>query len=103
MRKILILGLLVVAMPALAEARNVAIGRRIAEPCKACHAIGVKGKSPDAHALPFRSLARKYPLENLQEGFAEGIVVGHSDGMPGFRLTPGQIEAFLAYLKSIQR
>jgi len=53
-------------------------------------------------APPFRTLARKYPLDDLQEGFAEGIVVGHSE-MPNFRLTPEQIDAFLRYLKSIQR
>ena len=107
MRRLLILALLLAAAQALAApkptAQDISGGRQIAQPCKACHAIGLKGKSPDHMAPPFRSLARKYPLENLQEGFAEGIVVGHSDGMPSFRLTPGQIGSFLAYLRSIQR
>lgn len=92
----------VIAAPKLG-ARSLAAGKAIAGPCAACHAIGVRGASPDRNAPPFRSLARKYPLENLQEGFAEGIFVGHSDGMPTFRLSPEQIQDFLNYLRSIQR
>jgi cytochrome c len=92
----------ILALPAQAAAPEIAAGRKIAERCKSCHAIGLKGASPDKKAPPFRFLARKYPLENLQEGFAEGIVIGHSV-MPNFRLSPPQIQSFLAYLGSIQR
>ncbi len=96
---------LVAPGPAAAKpaSRSLAAGRAIAQPCAACHAIGIRGASPDRHAPPLRTLARKYPLENLQEGFAEGVFVGHSDGMPTFRLSPSQIEDFLNYLRSIQR
>jgi len=94
-------ALLLAASPALAAPKHDA-GRKIAEQCMSCHAIGPKGASPHRKAPPFRTLARKYPLDHLQEGFAEGIVVGHSE-MPNFRLTPEQIDAFLRYLKSIQR
>lgn len=99
-------ALFLATFPALATAApagKYAAGRAIARPCAACHAIGVRGASPDPHAPPFRTLARKYPLENLQEGFAEGVFVGHSDGMPMFRLSPEQIQDFLNYLRSIQR
>jgi cytochrome c len=102
MRIVLVLLASILALPAQAGDREVAAGRKIAQRCKACHAIGLKGASPDKKAPPFRFLARKYPLENLQEGFAEGIVIGHSD-MPNFRLSPPQIENFLAYLGAIQR
>lgn len=84
-------------------APNTLAGRRVAQRCKACHAVGVKGASPNTAAPTFRTLARKYPLENLQEGLAEGLVVGHAQGMPRVKLTPRQVEDFLRYLAAIQR
>ncbi len=53
-------------------------------------------------APPFRTLSEQYPLDSLEEAFAEGILVGHRD-MPEFRLSPTQIDSLLAYLQSIQR
>jgi mono/diheme cytochrome c family protein len=48
-------------------------------------------------------LSHKYPLSDLEEALAEGIVVGHEGAeMPQFRLSTSQIEALLAYLGSIQ-
>ena len=81
------------------------LGHRIAQKnCGGCHAVDRVGASPNPKSPPFRYLARKYPLENLEEALGEGIVVGH-DGMqmPEFRLSTMQIEAFLAYLESIQK
>jgi mono/diheme cytochrome c family protein len=80
-------------------------GRVIAlENCGRCHAVGLKGESPNPKSPPFRHLSRKYPLANLEEALGEGIVVGHEGReMPQFRLTAEQIEALLAYLGSIQR
>jgi mono/diheme cytochrome c family protein len=98
---LILAGVLLAAFSA--QASEIATGRRIAERCKACHAIGLRDASPDRKALPFRTLARHYPLEYLQEGFAEGVVVGHDGIMPNFRLSPRQLDAFLAYLRSIQR
>ena len=61
-------------------------------------------ESANPKSPPFRLLARKYPLSNLEEALAEGIVVGHEGlEMPQFRLSPAQIEALLAYLRSIQK
>ncbi|HEY8065521.1 MAG TPA: cytochrome c [Methylosinus sp.] len=79
-------------------------GRAIAKAnCSRCHAIGARGKSPNPASPPFRALAKKYPLDNLEEALAEGIVVGHGGlDMPRFEFSPGQIEALLAYLSSIQ-
>lgn len=77
-------------------------GRRLAEiHCATCHAIGAEGESRHPQAPPFRTLSRDYPVNALEEAFAEGILVGHPD-MPEFRLEPEQIEALLAYLQSIQ-
>lgn len=80
-------------------------GRRIAEAnCGRCHAVGRTGASPNPKSPPFRNVGKKYPLADLEEALAEGIVVGHKGGeMPRFELSPQQIDALLAYLKSVQR
>jgi mono/diheme cytochrome c family protein len=77
-------------------------GRRIAEMnCATCHAIGGTGESRHPMAPPFRNLSQGYPLNSLEEAFAEGILVGHPD-MPEFELEPAQIDHLIAYLNSIQ-
>ncbi len=81
---------------------NVAEGRRLAEiNCASCHAIGPSGESRHPMAPPFRALSQDYPVNSLEEAFAEGILVGHPD-MPEFRLTPAEIDHLLAYLNTIQ-
>ena len=69
--------------------------------CSLCHAIGAYGGSPLPLAPPFRTLHEKYPVENLREALAEGIVTGHPN-MPAFELDPGQINDVIAYLKSLE-
>ena len=69
--------------------------------CARCHATGTTGLSPHPGAPPFRTLARKYPIDGLQEALAEGLSVGHPD-MPEFVFEPEEIGAILTYLKSIQ-
>lgn len=72
--------------------------------CSACHAIGRRGASPNPKSPPFRELARRYPIANLEEALGEGIVVGHEGlEMPQFRFSTAQVEALLAYLGSIQK
>jgi len=87
------------------DARLLKRGRAIAqENCGRCHAVGRRGESANPKSPPFRHMARKYPLHNLEEALAEGIVVGHEGAeMPQFRLSAAQIEALLAYLNSIQK
>jgi mono/diheme cytochrome c family protein len=68
--------------------------------CSGCHAIGKTGQSPLAEAPPFRTLHERYPIDDLAEAFAEGIVTGHP-AMPEFRLDGDQIDNLLAYLKSL--
>jgi cytochrome c len=70
--------------------------------CAKCHAIGRFGESPLSIAPPFRTLHNRYPIENLTEAFAEGIVTGHPT-MPEFRLDVAQINDLIAYLKSLER
>jgi cytochrome c len=69
--------------------------------CSPCHAIGKEGGSPHAEAPPFRTLSSKYPVEDLAESLAEGIVSGHPD-MPIFVFSPRDAEAIIEYLQSIQ-
>lgn len=70
--------------------------------CARCHAVGRIGQSPLPPAPPFRDLHKRYPVENLAEAFAEGIVTGHPS-MPEFQLDVAQIDDLLAYLRSLER
>jgi mono/diheme cytochrome c family protein len=84
------------------RASDIENGYQIAEHyCSGCHAIGPAGESHHPMAPPFRTLSRNYPVNALEEAFAEGILVGHRD-MPEFRLEPAQIADLVAYLQSIQ-
>lgn len=68
--------------------------------CARCHSIEKTGDSPFGLAPPFRTLYQRYPLEDLEESLAEGILSGHP-AMPEFRFSPEQIADIIAYLKSI--
>ena len=70
--------------------------------CAQCHAIDKVSESPLKIAPPFRTLHRKYPVENLEEALAEGISTGHPT-MPEFRLEVDQIADFIAFLKTLER
>ena len=70
--------------------------------CARCHSIDKVTESPLAIAPPFRTLHLKYPVETLQEAFAEGIRTGHQN-MPEFRLEGDQIGDVIAYLKTLER
>ncbi|MGA7371139.1 MAG: cytochrome c [Methyloceanibacter sp.] len=69
--------------------------------CSRCHAIGKEGDSPHPQAPPLRTLSRKYPIQDIAESLAEGIVSGHPD-MPVFVFNPRDVEAIIQYLQSIQ-
>jgi len=73
----------------------------VKENCSRCHATGRDGNSPHPQAPPFRTLSAKYPIEDLAESLAEGIVSGHPD-MPVFVFDPEDVEAIIQYLNSIQ-
>jgi|SRR5918995_1254453 cytochrome c len=73
----------------------------VKENCARCHAIGKEGDSPHQEAPPFRTLSANYPVEDLAESLAEGIVSGHPD-MPVFAFKPHDVAAIIEYLESIQ-
>lgn len=45
-------------------------------------------------------LSGRYPIDALEEAFAEGIYVGHPD-MPEFMVKSEQIDTILAYIESV--
>jgi cytochrome c len=69
--------------------------------CARCHAVGKTGASPMGPAPPFRDLSKRYPIENLAEALAEGIVVGHP-AMPDFKFQPREINALLTYISGLK-
>jgi mono/diheme cytochrome c family protein len=69
--------------------------------CGRCHAVGRIGNSARPDAPAFRTLGRRYPVENLEESLGQGIMSGHPD-MPEFTFDADDVGAIIAYLKSIQ-
>lgn len=70
--------------------------------CASCHAIGKSDNSSHPDAPAFRTLSKRYPITDLEEALAEGISTGHPD-MPEWVASPDQIEAFIAYINSLQQ
>ena len=90
-----------------AQARqpDVAHGHQIALTyCSRCHAVEPGKTSTVPDAPPFYTLGQHFPVEDLAEALAEGIMVGHEGvQMPEFQLEPDDIDDFIAYLKTIQQ
>lgn len=84
------------------EEPDIKAGQTLAETrCARCHAVRRTGASPADAAPAFRHLGRKWPVENLAEALAEGIVVGHP-AMPALAFSPPEIDDFLGFLREIQ-
>jgi mono/diheme cytochrome c family protein len=69
--------------------------------CSMCHAVGRTGASPNPASPAFRELGARYPIDDLAEALAEGIIVGHPQ-MPQFKFSGDDVTDIIAYLKSIQ-
>jgi mono/diheme cytochrome c family protein len=77
-------------------------GRRLAaDACAACHAIGAVGVSPMADATPFRVIVSRRPLDQLEAGFAEGLVTSHP-AMPDLVFRASEIDDLIAYLETVK-
>ena len=68
--------------------------------CSSCHAVGRSGPSPMPAAPPFRGLAQRYPVADLQEALAEGLVTAHP-AMPQVEMEADDIADLIAYLDSV--
>jgi cytochrome c len=103
--KILTLALLAAGLstPVLAVEKDLTDKGRVLvqRNCSRCHAIGLEGVSPNPEAPPVRTLSSRYPVEDLAEALAEGIVSGHPE-MPIFVFSPHDVDAIIDYLQSIQ-
>ncbi|MDP2732995.1 MAG: cytochrome c [Hoeflea sp.] len=78
-------------------------GRQLVETnCGSCHGVGKADASPHKAAPPFRNLSDSFPMDALEEAFADGrIYSGHPD-MPEFIATPEQVDAIIAYIALLQ-
>lgn len=104
MKRMLLLAapLLLVASSAFAQVDTwVAYGKQLVEAnCAVCHAVGQSGESSHKEAPPLRTLWQRYPIDALEEAFAEGIATGHPD-MPEFVATEEQLTAIIDYIGSL--
>jgi hypothetical protein len=58
-------------------------------------------ESRHPEAPQFRTLGKRYPIEDLEEALGQGIISGHPD-MSEFIFEGNDVRAIIAYLKSIQ-
>jgi mono/diheme cytochrome c family protein len=68
--------------------------------CSRCHSVDATGQSPLAQAPPLREVYLRYPIEQLEYGFAEGMGSRHRE-MPQIQFSSEQVSAILNYLGSI--
>jgi cytochrome c len=99
---LILLALLAASFASPAQAQSAQRGVAFARAnCASCHSIDKSSTSPLRIAPPFRDLHKRYAAESLEEALGEGIVTGHPT-MPEFRLDPGQVGDFIAFLKSLE-
>ncbi len=80
---------------------DIEAGRQLAElHCSRCHAVGNDGASLMEGAPPLRDLKLHYPVEDLAEALAEGMITAHPQ-MPVFTFSTEEIDDLLAYLNSL--
>jgi mono/diheme cytochrome c family protein len=97
----LLLGACAADRPATSETALVERGHALAvRNCAECHAVEREGRSPLPAAPPFRTLEARYPIEDLAESLAEGIISGHPQ-MPERAFAPEDVDALLAYLETL--
>ncbi len=77
-------------------------GILVRQKCAGCHSVERAGDSPMPAAPPFRSMGVLYPVRDLQEAFAEGVVTAHPS-MLAFELQSTEIADLIAYLESVSR
>ena len=89
------------ASGALAAGSGAGAGKALLDKnCGRCHSLDATGTSPLPQAPPLREVYLKYPIDQLEEGFAEGMGSRHRD-MPQIQFSEDQVAAILNYLGSI--
>lgn len=69
--------------------------------CARCHGVGSRGASPMPEAPTFRTLAGRFPIDDLADILVEGVDRRHP-AMPDFRLDPVDADDLTAYLKTLK-
>ena len=69
--------------------------------CAACNAVRRFDASPSKSAPPLRDVHKRYPVENLAEALAEGLITGHP-GKPEFQFDARDVDDIIDYLKSLE-
>lgn len=72
-----------------------------ARTCAVCHAIGPADASPMPEATPFRVIVRRRSLDQLEQGFGEGLVTSHP-AMPAFAFRASEIDDLIAWLETVR-
>ena len=100
----LVLGFSVSTLPALAQSEEgLEEGRKLVETnCGACYGVGKADASPHVDAPLFRKLSERFPMDALEEAFADGHIYSDHPDMPEFIATPEQVESIVAYIASLQ-
>jgi len=102
MRLALLAFVLLIAPPALADEAAIARGKALVEiNCTRCHNVTEAGESPLTDAPPFREVAKNYTVDELVDGFMEGLAVRHPM-MPDWDMTLDQAEEIAAYVMSLK-
>ena len=84
------------------SSNRIAAGKQLArKSCAWCHAIGVKGKSPNRRAPSFGAIHNRHPILSLREPITRAIVTPH-DAMPKLSLTDREIDVLIAYINSLR-
>jgi cytochrome c len=72
----------------------------VASRCARCHAVGRQGRSPDARAPTFATLARRISPEDLRTMLERGALVGHPE-MPNVALGERDVDAVVEYFRTL--
>jgi len=68
--------------------------------CAGCHALTLKGASPNPLAPPFRTLSAKLPGRGLTSALGQISAHGHR-AMPPIYMTPAERRAVAAYIRDV--
>jgi mono/diheme cytochrome c family protein len=68
--------------------------------CAGCHAVGVRGESPNASAPTFGSIRLRYSALSLPRRLQEISKDGHFE-MPPIYMTPDEIRDITAYVETV--
>ena len=73
----------------------------VSRDCAMCHAVGRSGGSVQSKAPAFHSIARSMPIDELKSALQRGVLSGHPE-MPHIRYDTTDVEAIVAYMRSLQ-